>query len=1382
MVNKSEKIPDFLSADGNLGEMIRNYNWSTTPLGPIDTWSQSLRTTVNLMLNCKNPVWVGWGPHNTFLYNDAYIDVLGKEKHPWALGRPASVVWEEIWDYCGPLSDLVFSEGKGSSVSDAQLFMKRGNFLEEVYYSFSYSAVIDETGAVGGLFCPNLETTDKILNERRNKTLTDLSAKALVEKTLPTACASAMATLGQNPQDIPFAIIYLCDDDGQTMQKEQSTGLFTDTPLFPVSFPVNESAGMGAVVLSGAPAVFNLPENGPYPTGMAGQRVTQAIALPLVANNKMAGLLVCGLNPTRRLDADYNTFFEMAASQIATAIQNATAIENERKRLAMLAEIDRAKTVFFSNISHEFRTPLTLMLGPLEELQENYSLPYEAMEKVETTHRNAMRLLRLVNTLLDFSLIESGRMKARFVPLDIAGYTRNLAANFRSMIERAGMKLIIETGKLSQPVYADRQMWEKIVFNLLSNAFKYTLRGSITVTITEEGRNVVLRVADTGSGIPEKELPRIFTRFYRILNSEGRSFEGSGIGLSMIREFVMQHGGAISVDSEEGTGSTFTVLLPFGKKHLPAEQVFDGVPGDISVAELPEDVIISEREPAETNLRAAAPDDADTVLIVDDNPDMRRHLQSLLEKKYRIITAENGAVALKKLESHDIDLVLSDIMMPVMDGITLVKELKKKPDTAVIPIILLTARAGEESRIKGYETGADDYLVKPFSAKELMARIHSQIKITKTRNHLRSQFRNLFVKAPVAITILRGENLIIELANDCMLELLDKTADELHNRPLPEALAEVASHHDVALMRQVLQTGVSYYEDERAMEHLRNGKVQRIYLKFTMQPLFEEDGPASGVMVLAQDITQQVLSRKRIEENERKFRNLIRQAPIGIIIFRGENLIVDEVNERYLKMLRLDRKNILGEQFNNVVPGIKGSAIERNLKEVFRTGRTHIHTELPFALEKNGKQEVHYFNSTYQPLMEEDETVGVIALVDEVTDEYLARKTKEQNEEDLRIILETMPHMAYRANAQGEVIFYNERFYRYTGLSPDEAKGFGWKPVIHPDMFQEVYNEWMESITTGKEFNISVLMRRGKDGAYRWHLSRAVALRDDNGAIVQWVGTVTDIHEQKIFAEKLEAMVNDRTERLHNSNKMLARKNVELEQSNKELESFNYVASHDLQEPLRKIRTFINLVKERGRDSNYEFYLNKIDSSAQRMAQLIQAVLAYSRLSHGTRDLQPTDLDKVLNEVIGDYELDIIEKKIEITHTTLPILHSNPLQMNQLFSNLLGNAIKYSSDNPKINISHRTVRGFEIEGHSPENLDDKFLEITVRDNGIGFDEKYRQQIFKLFQRLHGKDEYSGTGIGLSICKKIVEQHHGFISADSNPGEGTTFTVLLPYQI
>lgn len=1386
MTNDLQKIPDFLSSDGELGSLIYQFNWAATPLGPLNSWSQSLKTTVNLMLNSKNPIWIGWGSQNTFLYNDAYIDVLGKEKHPWALGKPAGIVWEEIWDICGPLSDRVYNEGLATTQNDVQLFMKRGNFLEEVYYSFSYTPVIDESGKVGGLFCPNLETTDKILNERRNKTLSELAAKALIEKTLHSACATAAQTIEKNEQDIPFAMIYLCDEGGRAMKLEQRIRIDGDaTAIFPEFFDVTENPAeakeLVAIIQSGKATRVRLPESEAFSTGMANQPVSEAVVLPLTGNNKTSGLLIAGINPTRRLDNDYQTFFEMAASQIATAVQNATALENERKRLEQLAELDRAKTVFFSNISHEFRTPLTLMLGPLEELLENHSLGIEASGIIETTHRNAMRLLRLVNTLLDFSLIESGRMKAKFVPTDIVNYTRNLAANFRSMIERAGMQLVIDTENLSKKVYVDRQMWEKIVFNLLSNAFKYTLKGNITVRLYEEKNAMVLKVSDTGAGIPEQELSKIFTRFYRILNSEGRSFEGSGIGLSMIREFVLQHGGDIIAESREGVGTTFTVTVPLGKKHLPEEQIFEsGITDDFIINLNPDNLLLPEPAAIEGK-EVTASADFDTVLVVDDNPDMRRHLQTILEKKYNIITAENGAIALKKIKQHRINLVLSDIMMPVIDGITLVKELKKQPETAMLPVILLTARAGEESRIRGYETGADDYLVKPFSAKELMARINSQIKITKTRNHLRSQFRNLFLKAPVAIMIVRNENLIIELANESMLRLLGKEAAELTDRPLPDALRGISTEEDIRRMREVLRTGTSYAEDERMLEISYKGTPDRIYIKFMMQPVFEEEGrQASGVMILSQDITQEVVARKKIEENERKFRNLIRQAPIGIIIFKGEELTVDEVNDKYLLHMGLDRKWMIGKKFTDVLPGVSGSSVEKNLLKVLHTGQTHMHTELPFAIMRDGEMQTHYFTSTYQPLMEEGVIIGVIALVDEVTDQYLARKLKEQNEEDLRIILETMPHMAYRANPRGELIYYNKRFYTYTGLTPEEAKGNGWAPAIHPDMHQKVYDEWMRCVNTGEEFNMSFMMKRASDQSYRWHLSRAVALRDDKGSIVQWVGTLTDINEQKVFAEKLEAMVNDRTERLNRSNKLLARKNVELEQSNKELESFNYVASHDLQEPLRKIRTFINLIKDRGRDENYDFYLSKIDSSAERMSQLIQAVLAYSRLSSGPQEFIPVDLDIILQQVIQDYELEIESHQVQIKHTQLPVISGNPLQMSQLFSNLLSNAIKYSGNNPLITISHRFVRGYDLEDFHPENIDQQYIEITFADNGIGFDEKYKEQIFKLFQRLHGKDEYTGTGIGLSICKKVIEQHQGYITAESEPGAGTVFTILLPF--
>lgn len=1370
-------IPDFLTSDGELGEMIRNFDWASTTLGPISHWPQSLKTTINLMLNSKNPIWIGWGPENTFLYNDAYIDVLGVDKHTWALGRPAFIVWEEIWDICGPLSDKVHNGSISTNNDDVQFFMKRGDFLEEVFFSFSYSPIFDEYGNVAGLFCPNFETTSKMLNARRNRTLAELAAKLLIEKTIDAAFASAAAIISKNKEDIPFALFYLLDASGENAEMVKQTGLdIEDMPQFTAKFELKNENDLADVIKIGKNKIVSLKVTASSPTGQAAQPVKHAITLQLTSTlNKPAGLLICGINPTRKADNEYIAFFEMVAGQISDAIQNVTAIENERKRLEELAEIDRAKTAFFSNISHEFRTPLTLMLGPLEDLMENHSLKRTEKEIISTTHRNALRLLKLVNTLLDFSHIESGKFKAKYAPINLSQLTENLTGNFRSITERAGLTLTINAPKLSQKVYLDREIWEKVIFNLLSNAFKYTLKGGITIDISEDSKNAIVKVTDTGIGIPEKELPNMFTRFHRIRNCPGRSFEGSGIGLSMIRELIIQHGGTIGVESTEGEGSTFTVTIPFGKQHLEDSLIADKSEGtaiDISAHFISEaGAMIGKEDKIDI---AIASELSETVLIVDDNADMRSHLKFIIEKEYHAITAGHGAEALEIIKKQHPSLIISDVMMPVMDGIELLKNIKENVETSLIPVILLTARAGEESRIEGYETGADDYLVKPFSTKELLARVRSQIKITKVREHARMQLQNLFMQAPMAICILRGENFVVEMANENILKIWDKPASNMLNKPLFEVLPEAAEQGFDKLLQNVYITGIPYVDEECAFYSVTGDKREEVYVRFIYEPFYEEDGTINGIIVLAHDITLQVTARKKIEESESKFRNLIHQAPMGIVIVKGRDLVFDIVNDVYLNIYNKKREDFIGQKLTDALPHLKGGAIEKNLYEVINSGTGMTFINRPIEFIKDGKKVVRYFNSVYQPLIESNEVTGVISVVNEVTEQYLSQRIREQNEKDLRLILETMPHIAFRANPDGMVTYYNNRYFEYTGLTFEQAKNMGWKPAVHPDMLEDVYKGWMHSMNTGEEYNSSFLLKRASDGTYRWHMSRAVALRNENGEITEWVGTLTDMHEQKIFEEELEAIVNDRTQKLNASNKLLAQKNIELEKSNKELESFNYVASHDLQEPLRKIQTFISMIRGWKGDMNTtEAYMGKIYNSAERMSQLIQDVLTYSRISVEDQFIK-TDLNSIIDNVLNDYELVIAEKNATIEISTLPDIKAIPLQMHQLFSNMLSNSLKYSDKEPVIKITGGIIQYENSEGKPKE-----CVEIMFSDNGIGFDEQYNEQIFKLFQRLHGKNEYSGTGVGLSICKKIVEQHRGTISASSVRGQGASFTIKLP---
>jgi PAS domain S-box-containing protein len=888
---------NFVSGGGEMGRLISNFDWESTSLGELNTWSQSLKTSVNLILNSTQPMWISWGPENIFIYNDSYLEVLGLAKHPWALGKPAHIVWSEIWDFCGPLSDKVYKEGKASFVNNSHFFMNRGDFLEEVFYSFSYSPIYDETGAVGGLFCPNTETTPKLLNERRLKTLSELSAKALVEKTIDSALQKATDTIKKNKEDIPFAAFYVVDAVGRRALLNTSAG-FTD-PAFPSYIELQSDNMMNnspflsevaKVIRMGKPEVIAVHSMEGLPLGLANQKIKEAIVLPLTPSSLSTpvGAIIAGINPTRKLDEEYRTFFDLLAGQVSTAYQNAVAAESDRKRAEMLAEINAAKTTFFSNISHEFRTPLTLMLGPLEELlrKPDDTFAIEERQNVEITHRNAMRLLKLVNSLLDFSRIESGRSELQFERTDLAKYTEDLAATFRSMIQQAGLEYRVSCDPIDRPVYVDKGMWEKIILNLLSNAFKYTLAGAITVRLVADEKNVVLTVQDTGVGIPEKELPHMFERFHRVKNTAGRSYEGTGIGLSLVNELVKLHNGTIGIASKAGAGSLFTITLPLGNQHLPAEKTIDhptAFQATLSETFIGEAAILLGR-PAPANHQDTNDDTAagtaflPRVLIVDDNADMLAYIGRLLQDNYHISTATNGKEALDSILAGPPDLVLSDIMMPVMDGIQLLVAIKNNPTTRNLPVVLLSARAGEESKIEGYDIGADDYLVKPFSSKELLARIRSQLKLAQSRKKVEeseSRFRDMVQQAPTGICILRGPEHIIEVANTRMLEIWDQQAEQVMNKPLFEGLPEIKGQGYDLLLADVYTTGEPFIAEELPLSLFRNGEIEDIYVKFVYTPLSDENGNIFGIMVVADEITAQVKARKIIEENEQNLEFLV---------------------------------------------------------------------------------------------------------------------------------------------------------------------------------------------------------------------------------------------------------------------------------------------------------------------------------------------------------------------------------------------------------------------------------------------------------------------------------------------------------------------------
>ncbi len=777
---------DFLAGGGELGALMRGFDWQATPLGPPSNWPQSLRMAVRIMLTSLQPIWIGWGSELIYLYNDPYKSIIGG-RHPWALGRPAKEVWREIWDEIGPMLNTAMGGDRGTFVESQLLIMERNGYPEETYYTFSYSPVPNDDGSVGGIICANSDDTRRIIGERQLDLLRELATSTANARTSQEVCDRSAAALATNARDIPFAMIYMADPDGGGVKLVCQYGIDRDHPAAPdIVLTGDHPVWPFDVVLSSHEPriVANLRDvvGAELPKGPWHQPPTQAAVLPIHAMGETgrSGVLVVGLNPFRLYDENYQSFLGLVAGQIAAALANAQAYEEERRRAEALAEIDRAKMTFFSNVSHEFRTPLTLMISPLEDALNDASLsalPDAHRNQLELAHRNGLRLLKLVNSLLDFSRIEAGRAEANFVPTDLGRLTTELASNFHSATDRGGLVLTIACEELPQPVHVDQEMWEKIVLNLVSNAFKFTLEGGIAVrlTVSDDGRAAELVVSDTGVGIPESELPRLFERFHRVEGQKGRSFEGSGIGLALVQELVKQHSGSIRVDSTVGQGTTFTVSVPFGTSHLPAERV--GAERSRVATSLRAEAYVEEAlrwlpgSGAEQYGPAHRADDAQDlfvsphvdearILVADDNADMRDYLRRLLGARWNVKAVPDGLAALEVIRAERPDLVLSDVMMPRMDGFALLRALRAEPQLRDVPVILLSARAGEEARVEGIDAGADDYLIKPFSARELIARVNTNLELARIRREAvrdlresEARFRNMADTAPVMMWV-----------------------------------------------------------------------------------------------------------------------------------------------------------------------------------------------------------------------------------------------------------------------------------------------------------------------------------------------------------------------------------------------------------------------------------------------------------------------------------------------------------------------------------------------------------------------------------------------------------------------------------------------------
>ena len=866
-----------------MATLMRQTDWTHTHMGAAERWPQSVRAILRMMLTSRYAMWMGWGPDLPFFYNDAYAQMTLGAKHPWALGRPAQEVWSEIWSDIKPRIDHVLTTGDATWDEGLLLFLERSGYSEETYHTFSYSPLHDDEGRISGLFCVVTEETNRIIGERRLALLRELAAQLSTSKTTEEVFEALQASLQIDSRDLPFTLTYLVDEGGETARLVSSTNITAEDDARPDTLTLDSPLWPIRSVLEGAqaPTVIQLPSGRAWPRGPWEKAPTHAIVMPIAqpAQTRAAGAFIAGLNPFRQLDAEYQSFLGLYVGQLAAGLANAQAYGAERRRAEALAQIDRAKTTFFSNVSHELRTPLTLMLAPVADALTTRDGTLRG-DGLELVHRNALRLRKLVNTLLDFSRIEAGRIQAEYTPVDLAALTAELASGFESTITRAGLRLVIDCPTTSEPTYVDRDMWEKIVFNLLSNAFKFTFEGEIAISVGREDERMVLRVRDTGTGIPASELPRIFDRFHRVEGARGRTQEGTGIGLALVNELVRLHGGTIDVVSESGRGTTFTVSLPLGSSHLPGDRIAVGLSLDRTtsganpfVAEasrwLPEGA--TESSPDDTAAPLAAEGaEIGTVLVADDNADMRAYLKDLLSTRWTVAVAHDGVEALQIARERRPDVILTDVMMPNLDGFGLLRELRGDPEVRDIPVMMLSARAGEESRVEGFEAGADDYVVKPFTARELVARVQAQMLRARIRALEADQERRLahvFMYAPVAIAIVRGPTHIFELANPPYLEVVG--GRKVVGLPILQALPELEGQEIVGVLDTVYQTGERFVGRSWPIMLDRDGVRQECFFDFVYQPILDDHGRVEGIAAVGFEVTELTTARREADAANR---------------------------------------------------------------------------------------------------------------------------------------------------------------------------------------------------------------------------------------------------------------------------------------------------------------------------------------------------------------------------------------------------------------------------------------------------------------------------------------------------------------------------------